>query len=584
MIDHEEAKKIAYLDLKKIENVRILSECERKTIFPNHNEEIWEVVTEITGTNGLEEIILNIVFLPDFPLSLPVIFLGVDDYNRIKYIPHVEVSRLVCTYLHDAVPDPNKPYEIVEEAIRKAKRIIEDGISENNSSDFEEEFKAYWENKYSDKDSVLKNILILTEKPLDSLFKFIRLKKPLNSISYYIHQDETHGKNFKEFLDECKLDYSESEGFYIGEIEGVFKPPFNLNNRKAIEIIQNTDPTRFIEYKRYLNKANNPKLIMFSRKLNDELKYFGWFHQHPNLQRDGFRPGALKYFEAISKYEINSYVKRVSPEVFNPRRLIQRSSGDLPDSHEPIIYSIAGVGSIGSNLIHFLKSDLRAEFRLIDTDILKPENIGRHLLGFNHLNWKKTLGIKDYLKGTNPIREISTRELPIFEVVKDEAEYINDSSVLIVCIGEENTEKWIAKQIEKKVINIPVLFVWVEPYLAGGHCIYITPTDNTYNKYFDENGLFKFNIIHKDMYKTYNPVLSLREAGCQSYFMPYSSDQVMCFLGALYPHISNLIHSKASESSSFTWLGSRSSLADIKIDISEYGSSLNEGTINMNTI
>ncbi|KYG81237.1 hypothetical protein AWW67_07725 [Roseivirga seohaensis] len=585
MISHEEAKKVAYESLSRIENVRILSEKEAQKVLPGSKLDIWEVSTEVTGPDVMQQDVkLNLIFLPDFPLSLPKVILGTDDYEGIKYIPHVDVSRLVCTYDNQAQPDPDLPGEVVIETLRKAKRIIEEGINGTNKPDFDDEFAAYWEGEYSNKDTVLTNLLLLVEVPLNPNIKLISLENPANRISYVIHQEEGIARRFKAFLNNHGRKFKESQAFFLGNLTGEFTPPFDLTNKDVIELVKKETPESFDAYKAFLNSQEYPKLIMFSKLLSSEQRYFGWSHNRPKLNRNGFRSGSLTAFQAFSTFQYSEPVKRISPELFNSTRLQKRSSGRNSKTVNSIIYSIAGVGSIGSNLIHFLKSHPSAEFRLIDKEILKVENLGRHFLGFDYLNKNKAFGLEGFLKENNPTREVTARDVSIHRVVENEPEYVNESNLLIVCIGEENIEKWIASKLAENIIKIPILFVWVEPYLVGGHCVYITPNHNNYGSLFDENGLFKFNVISSTEYLSSNPALSSKEAGCQTNFTPYSADQVLSFLGALYPHISKIIANGEPNAKSFTWVGDKTILNNFNLQASDYGKGLIEGSINYNLL
>src|SRR5690606_1258972 len=118
-----------------------------------------------------------------------------------------------------------------------------------------------------------------------------------------------------------------------------------------------------------------------------------------------------------------------------------------------------------------------------------------------------------------------------------EPAFINESDYIFIAIGESNIESWLADAVNKGLIIKPIFFVWVEPYLLGGHCIFITPENNNYESYFDKNGFFKFNVIGD--YKNKN--LSLKEAGCQSNYTPYSSNNIQLFLGHLNLEISKII-------------------------------------------
>jgi len=578
MIAHREALDIAFNQLNKIESVRILTDIERESIDSDVIKVAWEVSTEISNQNvELIPIKLICAFKSDFPLSFPSIYLDADSFDGIKYIPHVDENCLVCTFDNNAKPNPSFPGDVVEIAVRKAKRIIEDGIKGHNKTDFEDEIIAYWENRYSEKDQVLTNVLILAEEPLKKRVKIIFIKQPINGIHSIIHQDEKIALNFKAYLDDHDHFYEESEGLYIGELKKFIEPPFDLTNKKSIEFINEEFPDRLQQFKKYINGKSSPKVIIFSKTLQNKPNYFGWSYINPNLSRKGYREGMISPIIAFSSFEANTNVRRISTEIFNPERLIARSAGSQKNEPNTSIYSIAGVGSIGSNLIHFLKTNQFAEFRMIDNEKLKVENLGRHLLGFEYTNKNKATGVKEFLISNNPTRTVSSKEKSIFNVLEEEPDYINSSDILIVCIGEENIERWISNQLELGILKKPTLFIWVEPYLAGGHCIYLTPNHNIYSKLFDESGLFKFNVIDKQEYLASNPILTLREAGCQSNFTPYSADQILYFLGRIYPYILNLTQEK--EAKCFSWVGDIEMLRELNIELSDLGKSWEEGSI-----
>jgi hypothetical protein len=267
------------------------------------------------------------------------------------------------------------------------------------------------------------------------------------------------------------------------------------------------------------------------------------------------------------------------PQIYTNQRLIKRSSGDIA---QPVVkkFVVAGVGSIGSNLIHYLNSIQAVEFKFIDPDSLELENIGRHYLGFNYLNWKKTKALKDYLTSSSPIQKVETREKSIFQVVNDELEFINESDFLFVAIGESNIETWIANAINKGLIVKPTFFIWVEPYLLGGHCIFINPKNSNYATYFAKDDLFKFNIIGN--YE--NDVLSLKEAGCQSNYTPYSSNNIQIFLGNIYPKILKILDSNDADSKSFTWIGDKGIAEKLNIELSEYSLKYESNTLIENVV
>ncbi|GMN11367.1 hypothetical protein MTsPCn9_10260 [Croceitalea sp. MTPC9] len=577
MTEFQHALKKALDWLGKIEEVRVLDQAEKRCVGLTEKIDVWEVTTEITNkSSGIDTIRLHIIFTPDFPLSFPIVLLAKEDYERYKHIPHVQADRLVCTFGNKIQPDPANPDKVVEEVIRRSKHIIEAGIKgDNNREEFLEEFVAYWNGEYSEKDVVLDSALLVIEKPINKNVKLITLDKPYNKIHHIIHTEEDIGKRFITFLDKKKIRYNEVDALFAGEI-GILEPPFSITNRKAFDLLHNRQIENNIDYRRFINSKVFPKLILFQKKLGGEVKYFGWFHKPVKVTRNGFRPGSLSNIQVMKTFHGEDLVTRINPEKYSPARLTKRSEG-FQNSPKPGIYCLAGLGSIGSNLVHFLNYGPELEFRFVDSDKLKVENLGRHLLGLNYLKWYKTKAIQDHLLNLNPIQKVTTKEVSIHTVLEKEPDYINDSDILFVAIGEANIETWIAKKLKEGAIKVPIFFLWVEPYLLGGHCLYVPPKCPNYDSYFDDNGLFKFNMIDADFQG--NPILSEKEAGCQSDFTPYGGNSIQLFLGAMFFKISEIMNGLPAQSRSFTWVGDKTMAEELDIEISATGEDCNFGEV-----
>lgn len=574
-MDYKEALERVSLYISKRERVKPLNNYQKKKIGLPTFLDIWEIKSELIDSDDeIRSIRFHVVFLPDFPLSFPKVFLSESDFNDIKYVPHLQVDKLICVFKNNSEPNVRRPEEVLEEALKRAKKVLEEGIGKTNEKDYNDEFEAYWNSNYSKKDIVNKSFLLLNEEPLEETFKLLLLEKPVNQFHHVIHQNEDIAVNFKTFLKDQKIRFNETTGYVIEELKLFQKPPFDKTNKEVFEAIEDLDSEFFKKYISLINDKNSLKLFLFSKEINSEIRYFGWLHSEAKLNKNGFRTKSLNNYKALSTFQCNEKIYRISPEVYTHRRLIKRSAGDI-NENEPKKFVLAGVGSIGSNLIHYLNSSLNPEFKLIDTDVLEVENIARHYLGFKYLNWKKTKALKDFLTQFSPIQKVETKEKSIVQIVQEEPEFINESDFLFIAIGESNIEFYIADAVDKGLISKPVFFIWVEPYLLGGHCIFINPENNNYKKYFNEEGLFKFNIIGD--YE--NEVLSLKEAGCQSNYTPYSSNHIQLFLGFLNLEISKIIESNNPESKSFTWIGDKSIAKGMNIKLSKYSSFLKSNTL-----
>lgn len=139
--------------------------------------------------------------------------------------------------------------------------------------------------------------------------------------------------------------------------------------------------------------------------------------------------------------------------------------------------AISGLGSVGSNLVFFLKNLPINRFNLIDKEALSSENIKRHLSGFSLLKNNKVDAVKNDLKNTNPLIEVETKIKSVTTIIQTEVDFINDCDFHIVAIGKTMIEEFILNQvIEGKLIK-PTFIFWVEPFLASGQMLFIMPND-----------------------------------------------------------------------------------------------------------
>lgn len=237
MIDGAESRQIAYDYVSTIDNVKILDYRQKESIGFKTELEIWEVATEISYENSIIPIVLHVAFTTQFPLEFPKIFLSPETFDASKYIPHVDNNRLVCTFDSEiASTNPDEPAGIVVECLRKAKNIILDGLTGANYSDFTDEFKAYWEEKYGKEKYLPLNVLSLINKiPPESSIRLIYLKRSIRNYKYVLHLSDEISIRFKEFLKEYNFEFEEIDAFYLGEFPQK-TPPFELKNRDVIKL------------------------------------------------------------------------------------------------------------------------------------------------------------------------------------------------------------------------------------------------------------------------------------------------------------------------------------------------------------
>lgn len=559
MINFKKAREIAFSELSKDRKVKRLLDSEISIPDSNKYVEIWETSIDICNLNGLIiEVELYICLPNDFPLTIPKFYLHEKSEEEYMYLPHIDSDRSICTFDSDTTSvDTNSPDKIIKECLVQCRRIIEDGINGINKNDFEDEFETYWLNRYHKKDTIRISMLSIVDysKSNDcSNLKLLVLEKRFSQFEYVLHSSDENTEKFKKYIDNKKIGYSEETVFLLPSNSLKLSPPYDIRIKDILSILKEQSTEVQKKFECYVNSKQKNCFLIIPQDINGIQKYFALEIVSISRTRPGFRDGKLKLYDSMCLSHQNDRLVRYLPDNLSESRINFRSSGI--NKNNGLSFSIAGLGSIGSNLIYFLNSQSPKMFRLIDYDFLRNENIGRHLLGFSNVNIQKCEAIKDFLLNKFPLQIIETKEESIFKIIESTPEFINETDYFFVAIGKQNYEEYIAQAIEDKIISAPTFFFWVEPYLAGGHFVYIDPNDSKfkYSNFFEE-GYWKYNVICNQEYLSGNPELLKKEAGCTSNFVPYSNENVVLFISSVYPFINNIISKKVNTSCSYTWLG-----------------------------
>lgn len=473
-----------------------------------------EISQEINGK--------NIDFIISFPKGFPYQFpnIIVKD-EECKNLPHVDKkSGKICLFNQDAIPNPIMPIEVIKESINKAKKIISDGLNGFNKEDFIDEFQAYW---IADEDTI-GNIDVLFE-PLDEALKI----KCIHTKDYTFL---CCGSNYSELLDYAKRNYQEKEliteeAIYIPIHEKIY-PPFPNNNKDFYNILSKSK--NGTEYKKFLtNKKGNP-IILFSQEDNGKFILSGIIHTRI-FDIKGFRKGRIAPDVAYRMAYPNNKVLKLTTEIINKKRLFYRGGDGIMIDKK---VSILGCGSLGGYIAQALTELGVSDFKLVDNENLKKENIARHICGIDYVDTNKAKAIKRKLISHYIELKIETYSNDIYSLITNNIEELDDRDIQFVAVGDLALESYIIDRYNKGDLKGKIVIVWVEPYALGGHAIILNKHQNNIEQ-----------CIYDDSWKLKNRILenpeefTKKEAGCQSTFVQYSGFEANYFIRALLDNIIN---------------------------------------------
>jgi hypothetical protein len=543
---------------------------------------VWEIQTEITFNSKCLDIIFFLNFPSDFPYTFPKIFIDKNCYQNLKYIPHINYDFSICIFdegLNLILPENNFA-EFIELMVTKAKKIIRDAEDyQYKEEEFKREFKAYWELNYS-KNDIVSNLGFHTmDSNSNNEVKGIKFTKSLlSNYEYFISNNKTDLDKIKEYAKEYKCDFKEVGILFIDN--DFIAPPFELTFSKSLAVIKK-DIDNYDKFKDLCSYNDfDSILVIFINNSNSSNDYYGWTYKNVETltrKNGGQRNIPAKTGHLSNRINEKKSVTRLTFDNISSSRLQLRTSGYI-ETQKSI--AISGLGSVGSNLIFFLKNLPINKFNLIDKEALSSENIKRHLSGFSLLKKNKIDAIKHELKNSNPLIDVDARIESVTTIIQNEATFINDCDFHIVAIGKTMIEEFILKNLIGQTLVKPTLIFWVEPFLASGQMLFIMPNDA--KKALELIKKFEYNVLsnaENQRDKTY-----LIEGSCQTGYFPYSSSYLIQFLSSIFSHLKEHITSSNNNSKIYTWIGDKALLSKKELTITEFAQKNNSYDLIINDI
>ncbi|WP_121964997.1 ThiF family adenylyltransferase [Myroides sp. N17-2] len=534
--------------ISKTENTKIIN---TKDIVGNNTikkyNQVILVETELSLNNGLKIIQLYIAFKEPYSVYLPKIYIDEKSYEEIKYLPHINGDLSICiTEESDSFYfNVEELPQIVVQLISNAKKILRGADDENYlNGEFEKEFQAYWDIQYSSKDKSQEIGLALIDSDNFENLKGIKFVQEFGIYKYLVYNESDEFTLFKDYLKFRNIKYLELQ-VYSAKFDD-FKPPYDSSIHKSLDFLDGNS-----DFKNEINKLKAHDFLVVFKNNHNEL--FGWSYPIINKAIKGFRPLSNWQFLNLKLSE-QYYIERISFANISPKRLDVRTSGI--EINRNLKVAIIGLGSVGSNLLHYLTKFSISEYCIIDPDILKVENVFRNKFGFNYLNKFKASISKNEILSKNPFTKVLSFNKNIIEILNNSSTALEQYDYRFIILGISRIEKYLIEHFINITSNKPVILIWVEPYMASGQLIYLRPDD--FQKGIDLINEYPYHVLKK------NQNLSKREGSCQTGYMPYSDMHLNLFLSSINVILYNLMIEKNNNTSKiFSWIGNIDELENL---------------------
>lgn len=500
-------------------------------------------------------LLVNIPF--NFPDSFPNIKLDDRSFQQLYPLPHLNKFSTLC--LFDEVvasPNPDNPLGILDASIKKAKELLKSGILEENINDYTDEFETYWAE--DSKDFYLSIVTSAQEPKMVYLVPF----KYGNWHEKGIFSDNKNEaimwiQNLGGSFNEEEI----TQVLYI-PLNQQLKFPFPKDNKDIYHLLREGKSGSLKEYFQYLSKFKRPTKVLFSVQSDNNYSWGAWEHLQPFKKIVSKYKGRKKVQKGIKGFRVNSQngwleivkefpkreIIKYSVEDVSAFRLKTRG-GDGKLDNIGLKIAIVGCGAVGSHLAQGLFDIGIQHLLLVDSDRLSFENVNRHLCGVNQVGQFKTEAIKNRLRRHYPTSQIHVYNDNVLSLIQANPNTLNPYDLIILAISNSPAEIRINELQMNNVINSPILNVWVEPYLAGGHGVWIEPGNSVPIKMLFDNGSYKYQILKN------GNLYSKKELGCNTSYVPYGALELKKFIIDVIMFIQQQLNKEIRRSKVLTWLG-----------------------------
>jgi molybdopterin/thiamine biosynthesis adenylyltransferase len=434
--------------------------------------------------------------------------------------PHVEEDGLLCLLSNLATASHSNAADVARALLVDAYELIKNGIAGNMQDDFLREFLSYWNRGIGG--NTLPFLSLIDPRGPSRIVSFWAGK-----VMYVFGEDEISlrdwlgnrfGQNTQSFKTEhCALLWLDRP-LYPNEYPKTARDVLAIARERSAEgaallpKLAESSPDRIIVMLGTMTKngpclagvtVHAPQLRSASGKLVSPLQ-------------KGFRPGMIPPSLVSDRYwRSDAPVRRSGVDRADAAWIHGRGQ----DSRQPLLsYStvaVIGCGSIGAQIALLLAQAGVGKLILIDPDILKWANVGRHPLGAKHVGRPKALALTEELKGNYPHIKVEAKVSKWESVLRLEPELLASCSMIVSATGDWGSESALNEWQKSGPDTPAIIYGWTEPHACAGHAVAIKAQHGCFECGFDSVGAPRLRVTAwlKDM--------QAQEPACGSVYQPY---------------------------------------------------------------
>lgn len=189
---------------------------------------------------------------------------------------------------------------------------------------------------------------------------------------------------------------------------------------------------------------------------------------------------------------------------------------------------VIGCGSIGGYLATLLAKAGCERMTIVDPDTFEAENIFRHVLGKAYVGQNKAKALQSYLKANIPGIDVEAYKARVERLVREGSLALSSFDMVFSATGNHTINLMVDRMLLDEDARASAFFVWNEPLDLGCHAAFI-PGENYAH---EGDGPTFFALFGRDSAGPYEisaycgrgQEVSRAQSGCGSSYVPYGAD------------------------------------------------------------
>lgn len=455
--------------------------------------------------------------------AMPAFFLeDATSYPRLAHSYVIESCDLgvLCINVPDSVSInyecPDLVFlESLERHVKLLERMLKD--PEWNEKEILREFKSGWMHLIKADE---KKFICLSEQSSDDE---IEIYSPTNhsirgmSSCYLGKASKEEGYADFELLDlQLKGRSSHKGKGYILELSHLEPAPLKHEDIPDwfVRCLSGLDKDKFNNFRMKVTKWRSHEFWLVMNAITPSGRC--WFGMKLKQKKKGVGKKVLPLsYGELLQWEISPF----DVDMFNKERLMPRSGADKNLLNKRVL--IVGCGSVGGDVADKLARGGVGNLTLIDPEILTLDNLYRHILPVQLINFSKTSALALQLRSSYPWLKVIDFVMGLKDIKSKKA--LEQFDLIIIAIGSPTLERQFQDWMVSNNVNTPVINTWLEGYGIGGHAVIELPSSKGCLKcaYLEPATLARglssnLNFIRE------NQDVTVNYAGCGNAFIPYN--------------------------------------------------------------